>query len=413
MHLLKESIPYSETGFTMRSRTTLTAQKLAGFDPQVITSLGFPRNKGISDFPDNHVVEGVRHHHLDLGPAVDTRAMPFDAAISESARLASPLVAMIQPDLIQAGTGYRGFETALLGIALARQVNIPVIYEVRGFQEHTWTGDIARSERGEYYRRRMRQEARCMSEADGVITIGEAMAAELASRGVEPDKLHVVPNAVDVNRFTPRPKRADLVANYGLEDRFVVGYISNLGPREGIDHLLRAVSLLRKKHPDIKCLIAGDGPERSVLDQLIEQLDIGDFVVMAGHVPNQNIEDHYALIDLFVVPRIDDRAARFVTPLKPLEAMAMRIPVITASLPALEELVQPGVRGLSFTPSDPSAIAETASELIKSPSALEKFSQSAFDWVAKERTLESNAGRYARILAPLLEEAPKRLLHQS
>ncbi|MEX1133747.1 MAG: glycosyltransferase, partial [Acidimicrobiia bacterium] len=117
---------------------------------------------------------------------------------------------------------------------------------------------------------------------------------------------------------------------------------------------------------------------------------------------------HYALIDLFVVPRVDDRAARFVTPLKPLEAMAMRIPVITASLPALEELVEPGLRGLSFTPSDPTAIAATASELIESPSALKEFAQSAYDWVTKERTVESNADRYARILGPLLGGAPKR-----
>ncbi|MEX1134442.1 MAG: glycosyltransferase, partial [Acidimicrobiia bacterium] len=310
LHLLKECTPYSETGFTMRSRMTLSSQKLAGLDPQVITSLGFPRNKGISDFPDNQLIEGILHHHLDLGPGVDTRAIPFDAAITESARLAGPVVAMMQPQLIQAGTGYRGFETALLGIALARKLDVPVIYEVRGFQEHTWTGDIARSERGEYYRRRMRQEARCMSDADSVITIGEAMAAELALRGVNPSKLHVVPNAVDANRFTPRPKRSDLVEEYGLHDRFVVGYVSNLGAREGIGHLLKAVSLLRKKHPEIKCLIAGDGPERPALDQLIDELDISDYVVMVGHVPNKIIEDHFALIDLFVVPRVDDRAAR-------------------------------------------------------------------------------------------------------
>ena len=80
-------------------------------------------------------------------------------------------------------------------------------------------------------------------------------------------------------------------------------------------------------------------------------------------VPNSEILDYYAAIDLFVIPRIDDRAARLVTPLKPLEAMAMEIPVIAADLPALRELVSPGERGEVFRPSDPEHLADIAGDL--------------------------------------------------
>jgi glycosyltransferase involved in cell wall biosynthesis len=401
LHLLKESIPYSETGFTMRSRMTLSAQRLAGFSPEVVTSLGFPRSKGVEDFPLQEELDGVTHHRLDLGPENDVARLPFDISIEVNTQMAAGIARAVGPGLVQAGTGYRGYETALIGMTLAREHNVPFVYEVRGFQEQTWTGNLDRSERGEYYRRRFRQENRCMQAADRVITIAEAMAAEIADRGIPPEKLAVVPNAVDVERFTPRDKRPDLIEDYRLGDRFVVGYISNLGAREGIDQLIRAVGILRSRSQDVVCLVAGDGPERKRLDRLVSELDLEEQVILVGHVRNDQIEDHYALIDLFVVPRIDDRAARLVTPLKPLEAMSMGLPVIASSLPALEELVAPGDRGMTFPPSDPVAIAEVIDSLLHDDATRSRYAEAGRAWVRTERTLQSNARRYQEILGPL------------
>ena len=57
-----------------------------------------------------------------------------------------------------------------------------------------------------------------------------------------------------------------------------------------------------------------------------------DHVVFTGQVPHDEVGDYYALLDVFVVPRIDERAARLVTPIKPYEALAMRLPVVEAFL---------------------------------------------------------------------------------
>lgn len=401
LHILKESIPFSETGFTMRSRMTLAAQVIAGFRPEVVTSLGFPRSKGIEDFPLREELDGVTHHRLDLGPEKDVSRLPFDISIEMNTQMAATVAHAFDPELIQAGTGYRGYETALIGMSLAREQDVPFVYEVRGFQEQTWTGNLERSERGEYYRRRFRQENRCMNAADRVITIAEAMAAEITDRGIPPEKLAVVPNAVDVERFTPRDKREDLIESYRLGNRFVVGYISNLGAREGIDQLIRAIGILRSNNQDVVCLVAGDGPERKRLDRLVTELDLEEQVRLVGHVPNDQIEDHYALIDLFVVPRIDDRASRLVTPLKPLEAMSMGLPVVASSLPALEELVAPGDRGMTFPPSDPVAMAEVIQSLLRDDATRSRYATAGSAWVRSERTLESNARRYQEILSPL------------
>ena len=117
------------------------------------------------------------------------------------------------------------------------------------------------------------------------------------------------------------------------------------------------------------------------------------------------IEDYYALIDLFVVPRIEDRAARLVTPLKPLEAMAMGLPMIASDLPALRELVAPGERGEVFSPGDSTALAQLILDLIDNESDRDRYAQSGNKWVKEHRTVQSNADRYASILRPLIGEA--------
>lgn len=402
LHVLKESLPYSETGFTFRSRMTLAAHARAGWKPVVVTSLGFPRTKAVDRFPMVEVIDGVDHHRLDLGPEIDIKTMPYDILLSEQARMTGTIAARIGPALVQAGTGFRGYDTALVGMAVARKAGVPFVYEVRGFQEQTWTSDIYRSERGEYYRRRMAQELRCLSSADRVITIAEAMRDEIINRGIDAELVHVVPNAVDVERFTPRPKRADLLESLGLVDHQVIGYISNLGWREGMEYLVEATGHLVRSGEPVKCLIVGDGPERERLHALVREQGIEDFVVLTGHVPNHEIEDHYALIDLFVVPRVNDRASRLVTPLKPLEAMAMGIPVVVSDLPALRELAKPGERGMVFEPANAADLAAVARELLRDDATRNSYAEGGRRWVLEQRTLESNVARYQKALGPLL-----------
>jgi len=402
LHHLKESLPYAETGFTFRSRMTLQAQQMAGFEPVVATSLQFPLSRGIVDVPPEEPVEGVRHHRLlDAAFPDDVSREPYDLVLDRQAALLSRVAATEAPSVIQAGTGYRGYDTALCALAVARSVGVPFVYEVRGFQEATWTRNTQLAERGEYYSRRRAQEKRCFLEADALITIGEAMKVEMASRGVDPASIHVVPNAVDVARFAPRSKRPDLLRDYDLEGRFVVGYISNLGRREGIDTLIMAVAEAAKHVPDIACLIVGDGPERTELTKLAASQPNGEQIHLVGHVPNATIEDHYALIDLFVVPRKDDRAARLVTPLKPLEAMAMGLPIVTSDLPALQEICAPGERGLDFTSGDQRDLARAIVDLAEDRETARRFAAAGREWGREHRTVESNAARYRSILSAI------------
>jgi glycosyltransferase involved in cell wall biosynthesis len=397
MHVLKESVPYHHNGFCMRSQYSLRAQREAGLDPFAVTSLGFPRKDGITDFSDVEVVDGIMYHRLDLGPSYPEKG-PFDQYLTDFAWMAAKVAAQEGPAIIHAGSGFRGYETALVGLALREHLQLPLVYEVRSFFETTWTGELARAERGEHFQRRYDAENRCMRQADAVITIAEAMRAEIVARGVPAERVFVVPNGVAADTFTPREADPALRAKYRLGGRPVFGYVSNLDhAREGQELLVEATARLRSRGREMACLIVGDGRRRPELERLAASLGVSDLVVFTGAVPHSQIQRYYALIDVFVVPRRPERAARLVTPLKPLEAMALGRPVVVSELPPLVEITDPDERGLSFPPEDAHALAATIERLVDNPALRHRIADAGRRWVIAERSWSANGPRYREV----------------
>lgn len=403
LHILKHSLPYHTNGYTVRSRYTLIAQRDAGLHPSVVTSLGHPRTDGVERFDAVEMVDGIPHHRLDLGPDHDDAGTPVDVALEHQTRLAADVVRAERPQIIHARSGFRGYETVIEGIALARRFDLPVVYELSSFIEGTWSDDPEWAEVGQVYELRVARENRCMADVDHVITIAETMRREIVERGIPAEKVTVIPNAVDAEAFAPRAKDPDLVRALGFEGKTVIGYISNVGAREGFDYLVEATAILVAAGVPVACLIVGDGPERPAIERLVADLRIGDAVAITGAVPHERIQDYYALIDVFVIPRRDDHAARWVTPLKPFEAMAMGKPLLVADLPALVEVTEPGERGLTFAVGDAADLAARARRLIEDPDMRRTFGEKARDWVVRERTWGANGARYRDLYAQVIE----------
>jgi glycosyltransferase involved in cell wall biosynthesis len=402
MHLLKESIPYHVNGFTTRSRYTVQCQRQAGLDPFVVTSIGFPRKDGFTDFESVETIEGTQYYRIDPGPDYNI-ALANDIALTDTAWLTARIARQWRPSVIHASTGFRGFETALIGLALRSHLRRPLVYDVRSFHETSWTGEIGLAEQGEHYRARLATEIRSMQRADLVTTIGEGMRAEIIGHGIPESKVFVVPNGVDAERFTPAEPPASLRARYGLNGKSVIGYVSNLDhPREGQEVLIEATVRLRARGRPVVCLLVGDGKRRAELEELARSAD-AEGVIFTGAVPHEQVRDFYALIDIFVVPRVDERAARLVTPLKPFEAMAMQLPMIVSDLPALTEAAKPGERGLVFTPGDAESLARCVETLLDHPDQARRFAAEGRRWVLAERTWAKNGPRYEQIYREVLD----------
>lgn len=297
-------------------------------------------------------------------------------------------------EIVHAHSPYR---TGLPAIRAARRLGLPVVYEVRGLWEESavTSGRFRRDD--ERYRRWREKETETMRRADAVITISEALREEVISRGVPRDVVSVVPNAVDPERFKPLPEAgSDTASDWSrqagdLGKRLrgtVLGYVGSVRSMEGVDELIRGAAELIRLGRDVSVLIVGGGPDLGELATLAKDLGIPDRVLLPGRVPHETISWYYRLIDVFVISRPDFPVTRTVTPLKPLEAMAMCKPLIVSDLPALREMVQMGETGLFYRPGDPEDLARQALRLIDDREVRERMGRAARQWVEEHRTWE-------------------------
>ncbi|MFZ5548510.1 MAG: glycosyltransferase [Pseudomonadota bacterium] len=395
-HLHKTAYPFENTGGAIRCLNTLKSQLEEGLDPFVVTPPGYPAYDGVAtgDVPPLGQVAGC--DHFRIGPNTNgIRTLSPPARVRIGAVQAAAIVAQRGASLVHAASGIRGYELALQAFALRDAFDIPVIYEVRSFHEHTWAPAGPRVFGMERTQLRIQKENRCMELADHVVTISESMRRILIQRGVPEDRIDVIPNGIDAEEFREAPPPVRIEALEGAE--LVVGYVSNMSRREGHRYLVEAVALARQGGLDCRCLFVGNGPERKALGELVAQLGLADVVHFAGEVDHHEVKSYYMAIDVFVVPRIPDYAADWVTPLKPYEAMALGRPLIVTDLPALREVVGEGERGMLVESANAESLADAIVRCAADRPSLEQTASRARQWVFEHRTWKANARRYIEI----------------
>ncbi|WP_288872470.1 glycosyltransferase family 4 protein [uncultured Corynebacterium sp.] len=401
LHLVKESVPYRSNGFCSRSFENLRAETMSGYKPLVITEPGFPA-KAEWNGSQSDEIEGIQHLRLLPGAEAVTKRLPADEFNQLFAELGMAIAQKYRPSVIHASSGRRGFETAKSALAISRATGIPLVYEIRSFFEGTWTSNIEIESKSEIFEKRLVAEKECAEHADKVITISKTMRDELISWGVDPGKISIAPNGVDVSRFTPGDKNPALQKKLGLEGKITIGYVSNFDhARESQETLVRATKRLLDEGFSVNCLLVGGGARQEPLKKLSEELGIADNVVFTGLVKHEDIVDYYRLIDVFVVPRRAERAANLVTPLKPFEAMACGIPVIVSDLPALREIVESPSRGQYFKERDDRDLALVLKQLISDPEERARLARAGREWVVENRQWSRNGEVYAAVYEAL------------
>lgn len=369
LHLLTNSLPWTQSGYSLRSHAVLRAQADAGIAVEAVTRIGYPVTVGLPHAGDSDVVDGVRYRRLVPWSMADTQVARLEQTVDLLAREADRFNATV----LHTTTHY---PNALVAAGVAARTGLPWVYEVRGQLEKTWAGSLPAHEqqeahRSQRYRLWHAREAELASEADHVVTLSRALRDDLVARGVPAGRITIVPNAVDdglVASGSDDVPPAAARRRLGLpEDGFWVGTVSSIVDYEGLDLLLEAVALLRADGHDVRCAIAGDGVARPELAAAASRLALDDVVVMPGRVARDEAPGWHRALDAFVVPRRDLGVCRTVTPLKPIEAMALGRPVVVSDLPALAEIaVEPG-SGLAFRAEDATDLATTLHALSANP----------------------------------------------
>ena len=391
LHLVTNSLPEAVAGYTVRTQGIAKAQSALGLSVHVATRIGFPVTKGHLDATPSVTVDGIEHHR-----ALPARLpLSTDAALRKDIEVTARLVESLRPAVLHA---HRNHVNAQVALALRARFGIPVVYEVRGFLEETWRSRSTDLHAGsaDAYRLARAAETACMRAADAVVTLSEVMREEIVGRGVDPARVTVVPNCVDLDLTEAGATEA------APGSPVTVGTVGTLNGYEGIEVLVEAVAFLRRQGRDVRLRVVGDGPERATLEKVAADLGITDVATFTGRVPHDQVAAQHGAIDIFCVPRHDLPVTRLVPPLKPLEAMALGRPVVASDLPPLREIVAPDgshgqPRGLVVPAGDAQAFAGTLAHLIDSPDVRRQLGANAHDWAARTRTWEAAAETYQQL----------------
>ena len=371
LHMLTNSLPHTQSGYTVRSHAVLSAQLHAGLHPVAMTRVGYPVVVGGLRAAAEDRVDGVEYHR-----ALPNRLAPTpDGRLLQQADALAKLAAEMRPVVLQTTTHY---PNALVVREVAEQLGLPWAYEVRGMLEQTWVAGLGspeardRAAASERYRLTREREAELATAASVVFTLSQSMRDDLGERGVPRERVELVPNGIDaslLDRVPPAP--ADARAALGLPgDGFWVGSTSSLVDYEGFEVLLEAARIARADGQDVRVLLVGDGVARLSLERQAAELGLERTSVFTGRVQRDLAMAYRDALDLFVVPRQDHAVTRTVSPLKPIEAMASGRPLLVSALPPLLETIGPGLEdaGMAVPAGDATALARRISELAEDSS---------------------------------------------
>jgi len=158
--------------------------------------------------------------------------------------------------------------------------------------------------------------------------------------GVDPDRIEVVRCGIDISKVQRSGPREN-------GSRTLIVSVGRLVPYKGHDVLIRACRQIKDWGFDFTCKIVGDGTERKMLSDLIEELDLADNVELVGVLPHEDICQMLETATVFALAcrRADDGAMDGI-PVALMEAMAMELPVVTTAISGIPELVEHGQTGL-------------------------------------------------------------------
>ena len=228
-----------------------------------------------------------------------------------------------KPDVIVATSPQ--FFCACAGWALSAVRRKPFVFELRDIWPASITA-VGAMKDSKAIRLLEKIEMFLYQRADAIVSVTHAFKQELIERGVDGSKIEVVLNGVDLTKYEPQEKDAELAKQFGLEGKFVAGYIGTHGMAHGLEHIVDVAERLQN-HDDIRVVFAGGGAARQKVVDLVEKKQLKN-VVLIDRQPKEMMSRLWSLCDVSLVPLINSDLFKTVIPSKIFECMGMGIPTI-------------------------------------------------------------------------------------
>ncbi len=194
-----------------------------------------------------------------------------------------------------------------------------------------------------------------------VLTTGEAIRKQMIDEnGFNSSKIISIPTGVDADTFNPERPYTNIREELGIRPSDpLIGAVSVIRSWKGLDYLAKAAPLILREIPDVKFIIAGDGPHRKNLEKTIGETGAGDKFYLMGH--REDVAGIINSLDILIHPSYANEGI----PQTVLQAMAMRKPVIASAIPSLKEVVIDNEIGIIVAPKDHEGIARAVIKLLR------------------------------------------------
>ncbi len=380
-----------------------------GFKPRVLTG---PLHQADDPAASEIVLDGVSYSrtHSDRGffAAAIHRQWPILRELGVVRLLQKRIEALLERESFDV---VHAHSPVLCGLAAAQAAwlfRVPLVYELRAFWEDAAV-DQSKTVRGSLrYHIAHALETHVVRRADAVVGIAQTILQDLEMRGVPPSKLFHVPNGVDLARFTPRPRDEALAARLGVSDLPTLGFLGTMFPWEGVPWLVRAAAALRRRGVRFKLLLVGDGADLREVQKAIGEENAEKYVAYLGRVPHEEVERFYSVMDVLVYPRRSLRLTEMVTPLKPLEAMALGKAILGSDVGGIRQLIELGVSGVLFEPGNIEEFCQQAGRLLQDPALRYALGARARQKIIEEKDWSRLAARYQDVYSVAIQNAHAR-----
>jgi glycosyltransferase involved in cell wall biosynthesis len=274
-----------------------------------------------------------------------------------------------------------------MGVLLGKWFRHPVVLEVNelaGFKRA----------RGLIMERLARGvDAWVFSRADHILCVSRVLADEVQKRGANPERVHVLPNAIDPARFQSSDAEQSVRARLGLEDSLVIGHVGLFYRWDRLDILIEIAKRIRVLHPEMKVLLVGDGPEMKNLKQTARTSGMESAVVFSGPVPRDDVPGYIDAMDICVLP--DSNA--FGSPIALFEFMAMGKPCVVPDLGPMRDVIEQNATGVMFPHTEYEALEKALLRLVEDPVLQIQLGARAKRVVFERHTWAANARFVVRL----------------
>jgi PEP-CTERM/exosortase A-associated glycosyltransferase len=311
------------------------------------------------------------------------------------------IVEVEEPDVLHA---HSPILNAVPALWAGRKERIPIVYEIRAFWEDAAVDHGTYSQGSWKYKLVKAIETWVCRRVDHVSVLCSGIKNDLVKRGIPSEKLTVVRNGVNLDDFdSSEPDQAYREA-WGLTDKKVIGFIGSFYHYEGLELLLDAFASLSRSRSDVVLLLIGGGKTEEELRAHTKRLRLEGKVVLPGRIPHERIPGVYGLMDILAYPRNSIRLTELVTPLKPLEAMAMGKALVASDIGGHRELIQHGQTGLLYPAGNVEALKGVFEMLLDDDDFRQRLGAQAAAWVHQEHPWDKTTAAYEEVYGRALKK---------